>query len=60
MLARAVNWAVGQRVCREEAPESVGTVTDASSVEIKVIWDNGAISFHQLGAPVSLKHAPEQ
>jgi hypothetical protein len=31
-----MNWVLGQRVCREEAPEQVGTVTDINSVEIKV------------------------
>jgi hypothetical protein len=55
-----MNWVVGQRVCREEAPEQIGTVTDVSSTEIKVVWDNGGISFHQLSGPVLLKDARER
>ena len=52
-----MSWVVGQRVCRQEAPEEVGTVTKISATEIKVVWDDSSISFHQLNAPVSLKHA---
>jgi hypothetical protein len=55
-----MNWAVGQRVCREEAPEQIGTVTQVSSTEVKVVWDSAAISFHQLNGPVSLKYANER
>jgi hypothetical protein len=39
---------------------AVGTVTDVSSTEIKVVWDDGGVSFFQLSGPVSLKNAREQ
>jgi hypothetical protein len=44
-----MNWRVGQRVCREEDPTQVGTVTEVNRREIRVEWENGAISFHHLG-----------
>ena len=34
-----MSWLFGQRVYQEEEPELVGTVTEVSSVEIKVVWD---------------------
>ncbi|HEY2535342.1 MAG TPA: hypothetical protein VGJ20_46875 [Xanthobacteraceae bacterium] len=55
-----MNWVVGQRVCREEAPEQTGTVRNVNRTEIQVVWDNGGISFHQLGSHVSLKDARER
>jgi hypothetical protein len=54
-----MSWVFWQRVYREEEPELVGTVTEVSSVEIKVVWDNGGISFHQRNGPISLKIAKE-
>jgi hypothetical protein len=52
---------VGQRVCREEAPNQIGTVTEVNRSDMKVVWDNGGISFFQLTSGyVPLRAANEQ
>jgi hypothetical protein len=43
-----MNWRVGQRVCREEASEKIGRVTEVSRREIRVEWVSGATSYYQL------------
>jgi hypothetical protein len=55
-----MDWAIGQRVCREEAPERVGTVTVSSRVEIKVAWDDGGMSFYEPGSYIPLRFAREK
>jgi hypothetical protein len=55
-----MDWAIGQRVCREEAPERAGTVAVASRVEIKVVWDDGGMSFYELGSYIPLRYAREK
>jgi hypothetical protein len=52
-----MNWVVGQRVSREEAPEQLGTVSNVTNAEIKVVLDDGTISYHQTSAPISLIYA---
>jgi hypothetical protein len=49
-----MNWVVGQRVSRADDRTQLGTVAQVSPTEIKVAWDDGGVSFHQLGAPFSL------
>lgn len=53
-----MNWRVGQRVCREEDPEQLGTVTEVDRQEIKVKWDSGVTSYYRPnGDYVPLKDA---
>jgi hypothetical protein len=50
-----MNWVVGQRVHREETPDQVGTVADVKEAEIKIVWDDGGVSFHEMKSAVSLR-----
>jgi hypothetical protein len=57
-MQQSQHWVVGQRVCREEDPEQVGTIIAVSRTDIKVVWDSGGISFYQLNnGHVPLKDA---
>jgi hypothetical protein len=50
-------YLVGQRVCREEDSEQMGTVTEVSHREVRVEWDGDGISYYQLeGGHVPLKN----
>jgi hypothetical protein len=52
-----MNWVVGQRVHREGTPDQVGTVADVKATEIKIVWDDGGVSFHEINSAHSLRPA---
>ena len=52
-----MNWVVGQRVYQEEDPKLLGTVTEISATEIKVVWDDGGVSFHEIKSNILLRLA---